>query len=102
MQIHGLYNNTAETERLLTENYERYYRLAFKLMRNQDDALDVVQESAYRAIKDCKGVRNKDTCPHGFTGSWSTQAWIAAQEKERNTHRRNAGDSTEDHYQTWT
>ena len=43
----GLYNNTAETERLLTENYERYYRLAFKLMRNQDDALDVVQESAY-------------------------------------------------------
>ena len=29
-------------------------------MRNQDDALDVVQESAYRAIKDCKGVRNKD------------------------------------------
>ena len=27
MQIHGLiYNNTAETERLLTENYERYYR----------------------------------------------------------------------------
>ena len=35
----GLYNNTAETERLLTENYERYYRLAFKLMRNQDDAL---------------------------------------------------------------
>ena len=56
----GLYNNTAETERLLTENYERYYRLAFKLMRNQDDALDVVQESAYRAIKDCKEVRNKD------------------------------------------
>ena len=64
----GLYNNTAETERLLTENYERYYRLAFKLMRNQDDALDVVQESAYRAIKDCKGVRNKDylsTCCAG-------------------------------------
>ena len=32
----GFYNHTAETERLLTENYERYYRLAFKLMRNQD------------------------------------------------------------------
>lgn len=56
----GLYNNTAETERLLTENYERYYRLAFKLMRNQDDALDVVQESAYRAIRDCGKVKNKD------------------------------------------
>ena len=52
----GFYNHTAETERLLTENYERYYRLAYKLMRNQDDALDVVQESAYRAIKDCTGA----------------------------------------------
>lgn len=56
----GLHNHTAETERLLTENYERYYRLAFKLMRNEDDALDVVQESAYRAIRDCAGVKNKD------------------------------------------
>lgn len=65
----GFYNHTAETERLLTENYERYYRLAYKLMRNQDDALDVVQESAYRAIKDCKGSEIKATCPHGFTGS---------------------------------
>ena len=29
-------------------------------MRNEDDALDVVQESAYRAIRDCRKVRNKD------------------------------------------
>ena len=56
----GFQNNTAETEQILTENYERYYRLAYSYMRNEDDALDVVQESAYRAIKDCKGVRNKD------------------------------------------
>ena len=90
----GLYNNTAETERLLTENYERYYRLAFKLMRNQDDALDVVQESAYRAIKDCKGVRNKD-----YLSTWiyrivvNTSLDMLRRKKKRNTHRRNAGDS---------
>ena len=53
-------NNTAETEQILTENYERYYRLAYSYMRNEDDALDVVQESAYRAIRDCRKVRNKD------------------------------------------
>ena len=29
-------------------------------MRNEDDALDVVQESAYRAIRDCGKVKNKD------------------------------------------
>lgn len=56
----GFQNNTAETEQILTENYERYYRLAYSYMRNEDDALDVVQESAYRAIRDCKKVRNKD------------------------------------------
>ena len=56
----GLQNNTAETEQILTENYERYYRLAYSYMRNEDDALDVVQESAYRAIRDCRKVRNKD------------------------------------------
>ncbi len=56
----GFQNNTAETEQILTENYERYYRLAYSYMRNEDDALDVVQESAYRAIRDCGKVKNKD------------------------------------------
>lgn len=56
----GFQNNTAETEQILTENYERYYRLAYSYMRNEDDALDVVQESAYRAIRDCRKVKNKD------------------------------------------
>ena len=56
----GFQNNTAETEQILTENYERYNRLAYSYMRNEDDALDVVQESAYRAIRDCRKVRNKD------------------------------------------
>ena len=56
----GFQNNTAETEQILTDNYERYYRLAYSYMRNEDDALDVVQESANRAIRDCRKVRNKD------------------------------------------
>lgn len=56
----GFQNNTAETEQILTDNYERYYRLAYSYMRNEDDALDVVQESAYRAIRDCRKVRNID------------------------------------------
>ena len=56
----GFHNLEAETERILTENYERYYRLAYSYMRNEDDALDAVQESAYRAIRDCRSVKNKD------------------------------------------
>lgn len=56
----GLQKNTEKTESLLMENYEKYYRLAYSYMRNEDDALDVVQESAYRAIKDCHKVRQND------------------------------------------
>lgn len=56
----GFHNLEAETEHILTENYERYYRLAYSYMRNEDDALDAVQESAYRAIRDCRSVKNKD------------------------------------------
>ena len=56
----GFQKNTADTERILTDNYEKYSRLAYSYMRNEDDALDVVQESAYRAIRDCGKVKNKD------------------------------------------
>lgn len=56
----GFQKNMAETETILTENYKKYYRLAYSYMRNEDDALDVVQESAYRAIRDCGKVKNKD------------------------------------------
>ena len=96
----GLYNNTAETERLLTENYERYYRLAFKLMRNQDDALDVVQESAYRAIRDCRKVRNKD-----YLSTWiyrivvNTALDMLRRKKKETPTEEMPETPTEDHYQ---
>lgn len=56
----GFQKNVADTETILTEKYEKYYRLAYSYMRNEHDALDVVQESAYRAIRDCGKVKNKD------------------------------------------
>lgn len=56
----GFQKNAADTETILTEKYEKYYRLAYSYMRNEHDALDVVQESAYRAIRDCGKVKNKD------------------------------------------
>lgn len=56
----GFQKNMAETEKILTDNYEKFYRLAYSYMRNEDDALDVVQESACQAIKNCSKVKNKD------------------------------------------
>ena len=43
---------------ILIDNYEKYYRLAYGYTRTQEDALDVVQESAYKAIRDCNKVEN--------------------------------------------
>ncbi len=54
-----------ETERILLENYEKYYRLAYSYTRSEQDALDVVQESAYKAIRDCGKVREKQ-----YIGTW--------------------------------
>ena len=48
-----------ETERILLENYDKYYRLAYSYMKSEHDALDVVQESAYKAIRDCGKVKER-------------------------------------------
>lgn len=50
--------NLQETENTLLKNYEKYYRLAYSYTKNKEDALDVVQESAYKAIRDCSKVEN--------------------------------------------
>lgn len=53
-------NIEAEAEKVLTENYQKYYRLAYSYLKNENDALDAVQESAYRTIRDCKKVRRPE------------------------------------------
>ena len=37
---------TVQTEQVLIEKYDRLYRLAYSYVYNEDDALDIVQESA--------------------------------------------------------
>ena len=44
-------------ETLLTE-YDRYYRLAYSYVGNPDDAADIVQEGAYKAILHCDSLQN--------------------------------------------
>ena len=49
-----------QAERLLLDNYDKYYRLAFSYMKNEEDALDVVQESAYKVMKGCRNVKQPE------------------------------------------
>ncbi len=47
-------------ESLLIRNYERYYRLAYAYVKTEEDALDVVQESAYKVMANCKKVEQAE------------------------------------------
>mgnify|MGYP000730157544 FL=1 len=43
---------------MLIDQYERFYRLAYSYVHNEADALDVVQESACKAIIQCKKLKD--------------------------------------------
>lgn len=44
-------------EESLQMHYEGLYRMAYRYVRNEQDALDIVQESAYKAMKNCNSLR---------------------------------------------
>ena len=47
-----------QTEKMLIDQYERFYRLAYSYVHNEADAWDVVQESACKAIIQCKKLKD--------------------------------------------
>lgn len=44
----------------LMEHYEKLYRLAFTYVKNREDAMDVVQESVYKAIRSYSQIQTVD------------------------------------------
>ncbi len=52
-------------QKILLENYQSYYRLAFSYVHQEEDAMDIVQEGAYKAM------RKADTLQEvSFAGTW--------------------------------
>ena len=48
-----------KVEDQILDNYEAMYRLAYPYVRNEEDALDIVQESVYKAIKNAGKVQQE-------------------------------------------
>ena len=48
-----------KVEDQILDNYEAMYRLAYSYVRNKEDALDIVQESVYKAIKNAGKVQQE-------------------------------------------
>lgn len=52
-------------EQNIIENYSRYYRLAYSYVNNESDAMDIVQEAAYKAIYKSDSIKNPE-----YAGTW--------------------------------
>ena len=50
---------------MLICNYNKYYRIAYKYLGNREDALDAVQEGAYKAVYNAGKLRQKE-----FADAW--------------------------------
>lgn len=58
-------------EQNLIENYSRYYRSAYHYVRNESDAMDIVQEAAYKAILKSNTLKSPE-----FAGTWISRIVI--------------------------
>ena len=47
-------------QKKLIEHYDKYYRVAYSYVHNEADALDIVQESAYKAILKSDSIKKEE------------------------------------------
>ena len=52
-------------EQIILKNYNQYYRLAYSYVHTEADACDIVQNGAYKAIKNSYSLKNQE-----FAATW--------------------------------
>ena len=58
-------NNQDLIERIVLENYNQYYRLAYSYVHNENDAGDIVQNGAYKALRSSHSLKQPE-----YAQSW--------------------------------
>lgn len=76
--------------KVLLDNYESYYRLAFAYVHNEADAMDIVQEGAYRAMLKADDLREVR-----FAGTWVYRIMINEAKKFLRNNRKETGELDE-------
>lgn len=72
-------------EELLLSNYDQYYRLAYSYVHNDADAGDIVQNGAYKAIKNSGELQKEE-----YASTWLYRIMLneifrlCGQKKQRN------------------
>lgn len=95
--------NASKKQQLVEEellaSYESLYRLAYTYVKNEADAMDIVQESAYKAIKNAASMKHRE-----FIRTWlwriviNTSLELLRQRKHEVSSELLQEDGTEDHY----
>lgn len=49
-----------DVKKYLLDNKEDFYRVAYTYVKNESDALDIVQDSIYKALKSVSKIENRD------------------------------------------
>lgn len=57
--------NEKIVEQILLENYNKYFRLAYSHLKNEEDAADIVQNGAYKAILNSGQLKKPE-----FAATW--------------------------------
>ena len=60
-----MHEKEALIEQQFIADYKKLYRLAYSYVHNENDALDIVQESAYKAIKNSSSLQQVQ-----YAGTW--------------------------------
>ena len=86
---------------VLLENYQSYYRLAFSYVHQEADAMDIVQEGAYKAMAKAGSLREES-----YAATWvyriminTAKDYLKRYERERGTLKEDmavSGDSSVD------
>ena len=59
------------SRKLLLEQYDRYYRLALSYVHKEEDAADIVQNGAYKAILNSSSPKNPE-----YASTWGLPDYV--------------------------
>lgn len=59
--------NKTIIEQIILEKYNQYYRLAYSYVHNETDAFDIVQNGAYKALREVIRSKSPSTPRPGCT-----------------------------------
>lgn len=82
-QKHMQNNREELIQKTLIENYQSYYRLALSYVHQEADAMDIVQEGAYKAMRKANTLREE-----GFADTWVYRIMINTAKEYLKKYRR--------------